>query len=56
MTPSAKPATCLACTALETPRPTQTGSSVVARVRRTSSWASLPTDSRVPVTPISEAA
>lgn len=50
-------ATSAACRALETPSPTQTGRSLpVARVRSTRSCAWAPTDSRVPVTPISEAA
>ncbi len=60
MTPSAKAATSLAWAALETPRPTQTGrvrpGSTAARVRRTRSAACSPTDSRVPVTPMREAA
>ncbi len=56
MTPSANWATSLACSALETPRPTHTGSDVTARVRATSSSASRPTDARVPVTPIRDAA
>ena len=56
MTPSAYEATCLACSALETPRPTATGKSVTFRMRETSSPAALDTELRAPVTPIKLAA
>ncbi len=56
MTPSAKSATSAAWAAVETPMPTQTGSFPAARVRSTRARACSPTESRVPVTPIREAA
>lgn len=56
ITPSAKPATWAACSALEIPIPTQTGSSLVALTRRTREPAAALRVSRTPVTPISDEA
>src|SRR5690606_15133638 len=56
ITPSANEATSAACSRVETPRPTQIGRSVTARVRATRSRAPEPTLVRAPVTPIVEAA
>jgi hypothetical protein len=51
ITPSAMPASWATWAALAIPMPTQTGSSVVALMRRTSELAAVATASRTPVTP-----
>ena len=56
MTPSANEATCAACAPSRTPRPTPTGSEVIARTRATRPAASPLTVSRAPVMPITDAA
>src|SRR5690606_9058899 len=56
ITPSEKDATSAACCCERTPRPTQIGRSVWARVRCTSFAAASPTWSRAPVTPMTEVA
>ena len=56
MTPAANRPTAAAWSPLDTPMPTHTGRSVTSRVRATSDSAAEPTLSRVPVTPMSEAA
>ena len=56
MTPSAYAASDLACSRVETPRPTEIGKSVTVRTRATSSLAVDATVFLVPVTPIMLAA
>ena len=56
MTPSAYAASDFACSRVETPRPTEIGSSVTERTRETRLLASDETLVRVPVTPIKLAA
>ena len=56
ITPSAYAATPLACSRVDTPKPTATGSPVVVRMRATKSAAPDETELRAPVTPIKLAA
>ncbi len=56
ITPSAYVATCAACSRVETPRPTATGTVLARLTRATSRGARSLTWSRAPVTPMVDAA